>query len=148
MAFRKCSSDIVTRSKERRNQGGYVASASRRKQRCWAISRLWSRTQLSSGRTRQTMNYRWAPVSSLPGFWFPFTACTPHRFLVATPSFDHGYQVPTTKGAGEYRLFVERGYRSLESRREDLERHTSQSRLCHRQRPSHHDQGMLPPLLR
>ena len=50
--------------------------------------------------------------SSLLGLGFFLTSCTPHRFLAATLSFDHGHQVPTIEGAGEFSLFVERGHRS------------------------------------
>jgi len=60
-------------------------------------------------------------------------------------SFDHDHQFPTTEGARELRLLVERSHRCHGSRREDLEHHTSKGRLRHRRRPSRNNQGILLP---
>jgi len=46
--------------------------------------------------------------SSRLGFGSFLTACTlPHRFLATTLSFDHGSQIPTTEGGGQYPLLTE-----------------------------------------
>ena len=80
----------------------------------------------------------WTPVSIR-------VAILPHSLHTASSplSFDHAHRLPTAKGAREFCLFVERGHRSHESCGEDLECHASQGCLCHRQRPSHDDQGMF-----
>ena len=73
-------------------------------------------------------------------------ACVPHRFLPATPSSDHGNQIPTTEGAGRCPLLAEYGHRCPEPRKGALKRHPRQSCLWHRHHPSHHDQGTFSPL--
>lgn len=78
-----------------------------------------------------------------------FTPFTTHGSLATTSRFYHGYQTPTTKGAGRCCLIVERGHRSLKNRGEALQYRTSQDCFWLRQHPSYDNQGMVPaPLQR
>ena len=81
----------------------------------------------------------WTP--SLLGFGFFLVACTPHRLLAATSSFDHGHQIPTTEGARERSPLVRRDHRSHKSREGDLKHHTGSGCVQFCQGPSHYDRG-------
>jgi len=77
--------------------------------------------------TKRNMR-RWIDDRS-PLLGFFLTVITPRRSPATISSFDYGYKVPTGEGGGGRCPGVERGHRSLETRKEGLEYLTSHGYL-------------------
>ena len=73
-----------------------------------------------------------------------FLTGTPYDSLTTTTSFDDGGELSATKRAGRSSLSVERGHRSSEPRKEDLEHHFRQSRFRLGQRFTDYDRRTFP----
>jgi len=106
----------------------FRASSERKgKQRDILIDRPVSVSSVMNGSCDQTAVFArgaWQRQVDRPSI-LGFATSTSHRLLATALTLVHGYQVPTTEGAGQRSLLTERGHRGHESRKGNIQYHTS-----------------------